>query len=103
MGYWYFILRHPHENDVCISVYGVQFYLGLGKKCLIDISCLTRDRFVSVYGVQFYLGLGKKCLIDISCLTRDRFVHHTLKYKRVLMGMSQNKIPISYTYMCIRF
>ena len=30
----YFILRHPCENDVCISVYGVQLDLGLGKKCL---------------------------------------------------------------------
>ena len=25
-------------------------------------------------------------LLDISCLTRDRFVHHTLKYKRVFNG-----------------
>ena len=33
---WYLILRHPHENDVCISVYGVQLYLGLGKKCLLQ-------------------------------------------------------------------
>ena len=41
-------------------------------------------------------------LTDISCLTRDRFVHHTLKYKRVLMGMSQNKIPIFYTSVSSR-
>ena len=33
----YFILRHPHENDVCISVYGVQLYLGLGNKCLLRV------------------------------------------------------------------
>ena len=40
-------------------------------------------------------------VLDISCLTRDRFVHHTLKYKRVLMGMSQNNIPIFYIYMIV--
>ena len=28
----------------------------------------------------------KKTIVDISCLTRDRFVHHTMKYKRVFNG-----------------